>query len=317
LRPIARHEHFKWRAILPARRMGLAASSRKAEASIMTALEPEIDIAHLRQWIGREERSLHHISEDLVRKFNATLNVDAPEPKAGMEAPGLFHYCMASPIVATAELAADGHPHKGGLLPPVSLPRRMWAGSDVTFHGQLKVGDVVHRVTRIADVAAKQGKTGALVFVTVEHVLDVRGVMAIVEKQDIVYRGADTGQAGQQAAAMASAHRQAVAPDPALLFRYSALTFNAHRIHYDRSYATDVEGYPALVVHGPLQATLLFNHAVALWGSRPTRFAFRSRAPLFDSEPFFLDAERTGSHMKLWTSRAGGPIAMFAEAEWP
>lgn len=283
----------------------------------MIAPDAEQDVAHLRQWIGREERSLHPISEDLARKFNATLNVDAPEPRAGMEAPGLIHYCMASPIVATAALGPDGHPQRGGLLPPVSLPRRMWAGSDITFHGQLKVGDVVHRVSRVADVAGKQGKTGPLIFVTVEHTFDVRGVMVIVERQDIVYRGADTGQAEAKAVATSSAHRQTVTPDPAFLFRYSALTFNAHRIHYDRPYATEVEGYPALVVHGPLQATLLFNHAAALWGSRPLRFAFRSRSPLFDSEPFFIDAERAGSHMKLWTSCAGGPVAMFAEAEWP
>jgi len=193
----------------------------------------------------------------------------------------------------------------------------MWAGSHVVFHRGLHIGDIVRRVSRIADVTLKQGHTGILCFVTVEHVIEVDGRAVLAEIQDIVYRAFDGGQQKKPAepAKAGSWQQRVVTPSP-FLFRYSALTFNGHRIHYDRRYAVEVEHYPGLVVHGPLQATLLVNYAEELRGGPPSSFRFRSLSPLFDNDTVVLHAEEEGKKLKLWTAREGGPVAMTAEADW-
>lgn len=276
----------------------------------------EIDLALLREWIGKEDVATDTVTEDLVRKFHATPDLPGQAPILGEAAPALVHYCLAPPVVPTSALGVDGHPRRGGFLPPVPLPRRMWAGSRLSFLRPIKVCDVVRRVSRISDVVVKQGQTGALAFVTVDHILDVAGEVAIRETQDIVYRGLASAPAPSQPAAEASPNTRTVDPSPPLLFRYSALTFNGHRIHYDRAYAMNEEEYPGLVVHGPMQATLLLHHAIAIRRATPTAFSFRSQAPLFDTEPMRLDAVEEGNRMTLWTSRPDGPIAMRAEANW-
>ena len=275
-----------------------------------------LDIDHLRSWIGREEVAEDIVTADLVRKFKATLDLPGGPPQAGEAAPRLLHFCLAQPAAPTAALGPDGHPQRGGFLPPVPLPRRMWAGGSVTFQGDLRVGDAVRRVSRIADVVAKEGRTGLLCFVTVDHAIESKGRPLLQERQDIVYRGLDGGAAKAPAAAEPGRHRRRVDASAPLLFRYSALTFNGHRIHYDRRYVTEVEGYPGLIVHGPLQATLLLHFAAEIHGTPPARFAFRSLSPLFDGDAVILHAKENGDGLVLWTARENGPVAMTAEAGW-
>ncbi len=281
----------------------------------------KLDVAHLRSWIGREEAASDTISIDLVRKFDATLDRPASLPFDGEAAPLLIHYCLAQPAAPTGLLGEDGHPQRGGFLPLVPLPRRMWAGSSLVFYGDLKVGDNVRRASRISDVSVKEGRSGVLCFVTVEHRVDVAGTLKLEETQNIVYREAASPQDAIKSAtsgpiAAIGEHRRPIAVSAPLLFRYSALTFNGHRIHYDRPYATGVEHYPGLVFHGPLQATLLLNYATELKGRTPSRFIFRSLSPLFDDDDVSLHATLEDDRMRLWTARDNGPIGMSAEAIW-
>ncbi|AWI58370.1 FAS1-like dehydratase domain-containing protein [Sinorhizobium fredii] len=280
-----------------------------------------IDVDHLRSWIGREEAASDVISVDLVRKFNATLDLSPAMPVIGEVAPLMVNYCLAQPAAPTSAVGRDGHPQRGGFLPPVPLARRMWAGSSLTFHGDLHVGDEVRRVSRIADIAVKEGRSGMLCFVTVEHKLHVAGKPVIEEKQNIVYRedakASDaTKPTAAAAAAPGGAHSRPMQLSTPLLFRYSALTFNGHRIHYDRRYAVEVEHYPGLVVHGPLQATLLLYYARELKGTAPRQFTFRGLSPLFDDDRIHLHATEEEGRMKLWTARENGPVGISAEAVW-
>lgn len=276
----------------------------------------ELEIEHLRGWIGREEVSDDVLSEDLAKKYHATLEMPGDPPGLGEVAPRLIHFCLAQPAVRTSALGPDGHPRRGGFLPPVALPRRMWAGGRLTFLGDLRVGDPIQRRSRIVDVALKQGRTGPLCFVAVEHQIWVDEQIKLTEIQDIVYRGLDASRGNAPLAAERGEHERSVEGSAPVLFRYSALTFNGHRIHYDRRYVTEVEGYPGLVVHGPLQATWLFNYASELKGAPPSRFVFRGLSPLFDGEAVLLNARADGEGLKLWTAREGGPVAMAAEAGW-
>ena len=269
----------------------------------------ELDLDHFKTWIGREESTADVLSDGLVQKFRATLGL----PGEGV--PRLIHFCLALPAVTPDQVGADGHPKRGGFLPPVPLPRRMWAGGAVTFHGDLTVGDRVTRTSRIVDVNIKHGRTGTLCFVDVDHHIAANGRLAVEERHNIVYRGADVA-AKAGAPAERGDKTRTINPDPVLLFRYSALTFNGHRIHYDHPYTTKEEGYPDLVVHGPLQATLLLHFAAELAGAPPNRFSFRGQSPLFANTPFLLHARRENDAMMLWTAREGGPFAMTARARW-
>jgi 3-methylfumaryl-CoA hydratase len=275
-------------------------------------LSAKVDIAHLRTWIGREERIADEVSIDLARKLHATLGLAGAPPGAGDAAPQLIHFCLGQPAAPASALGPDGHPARGGFLPPAPLPRRMWAGGRVVLHGDLKVGDVATRVSRIADVTLKEGGTGPLCFVTVEHLVLVEGGRVLEERQDIVYRGATTAPVKPADPAPQGAHRATLDTSPT----YSALTFNGHRIHYDRRYAIEKEGYPGLVVHGPLQATQLLHFAARLKGRPPHEFSFRSQSPLFDDDRCMLHARDGDGAMKLWTAREDGPVAMMAEATW-
>ncbi len=276
------------------------------------ALEP------LRAWIGRTETDSEILTPRLLRQFDATLDRDRPAPRPGDPAPLGLHWCLARPCVPTALLGADGHPPPGGFLPPVPLARRMWAGGRLAVSDRLRVGDTVERRSHIADVRIRQGQSGTLCFVTVAHsFLTPRGI-ALQEQQDIVYRGPSRadGAARARAAPPSASVRQPMRADPVLLFRYSALTGNAHRIHYDRPYARDVESYPDLVVHGPLQATWLIGFAETVHGAPPAGFSFRGLQPLFDTSPFSLCAHPTASGLSLWVETQDGRVTMEAEAVW-
>ena len=285
----------------------------------------DLDIDHLRQWIGREEQAGEAVTSALVQRFNATFDREG-DVSQGAPAPLMLHWCLAQPAAPTAQLGPDGHPARGGFLPPVPLPRRMWAGGALEFKGDIRVGETMTRRSVIRDVTVKEGRTGVLCFVTVDHEVTSGGRPVLDERQDIVYRAAEPAKpaaAAQQeagakkpAAAPEGAHRRLVVPSPPLLFRYSALTFNGHRIHYDAPYVREVESYPGLIVHGPIQATLLAHHAEAIRGSRPSGFGFRSLSPLFDTADFAIDAAEDGDGLKLWTARVGGPVAMEAQARW-
>ncbi len=292
----------------------------------------------LRSWIGRSETRHDQIGAQPLLALAATLDLPGSAMPPGTSLPPLWHWLFFLPLQRQSELGPDGHAARGGFLPPVPLPRRMWAGSELEFHSALRVGDVVKRVSTIDDVNVKQGRSGPLVFVKVRHELHQESSNAgidrpaIVEFHDIVYRDVrgteDIEPSPQPAPASADWQREIVADDT-LLFRYSALTFNGHRIHYDWRYATQVEGYPGLVVHGPLIATLLLD---LLRREMPDAevegFRFKALRPTFDGQPFKVcgalepsvgaaggaAVERAGRSVRLWAQDAHGALAMDAVA---
>ena len=275
---------------------------------------------HLETWIGRQEVRRDICDANRFVRLAATLDHEAPPWHAGL-LPPLGHWLYFLDAAPMPRLGADGHAARGGFLPPVPLPRRMWAASRLEFVEPLRVGDTVTRRSQITDVQLKEGQSGTLVFVKLLHeIFAPSGDVALREAQDLVYRGdaAPDAPAGVPKPAPPGAEwRRALTADPVLLFRYSALTFNGHRIHYDRPYATGVEGYPGLVVHGPLIATLLVDHLrrhlpqVSL-----RRFEFRALRPLFDGAPFELCGRRStdGGSVHLWARDAGGALCMDAIA---
>jgi 3-methylfumaryl-CoA hydratase len=282
--------------------------------------QPDLD--HLRQWIGRTTEASDTVTAQLVRGLRATLFMEIGAPKPGDAAPFTTHWCLAQPAYPMSELGPDGHPTRGGFLPPVPLPRRMWAGGELEFFDALRVGDQATRISRIADVTMKTGSTGVLCFVSVDHLITTSRGTAIRERQDIVYRDVPTGAQAPAAAKPAAAppsaqHRESHMADSVLLFRYSALTFNGHRIHYDRDYVTKVEGYPGLIFHGPMQAALLVEFAARLHGGMvPKKFSYRGVQPLFDGSEFGVNANETGTGMELWTANSAGQPTMKATATW-
>lgn len=278
----------------------------------------QVDIDRLQEWIGRSDVSSEVLSSNLVSRFNAMLGQDGSAAE-GDSAPLLIHFCLSPPHGRGVSLGEDGHPTRGGFLPPVPLPRRMWAGGALDFHHPLRIGQYVERRSTIKDVQLKSGRSGDLVLVTVEHQIMADGTRAITERQDIVYRDAPEAEAkpAEPVAAPAGEAQRTIPLPPTLLFRYSALTYNGHRIHYDLPYARDVEGYPGLVLHGPLQATYLAQLAANQSGASLKSFSFRSLSPLFDTVPLVLHAAPAeNGTMRLWTSRPNGPIAMEAYATW-
>ncbi len=280
---------------------------------------PDLDLTLLRQWLDKTETRHDQISPALAAALAATL--DGPrQPLAGDALPPLWHWIHFWSVCRQSEVGADGHPQRGGFLPPVPLPRRMWAGGRLRFAAPLPIGAAAEKVSRIASVDVKQGRTGALAFVTVQHTVRHEGQLCLTEEHDIVYR--DLPQPGAPVVVPKSAPTDArwwrrVEPDPVLLFRYSALTFNGHRIHYDRSYVTGVEGYPGLIVHGPLIATLLADLVAREMPQAVMReFNFRSVGTLFDTEPFTLCGKPAadGKSVALWAQNERGELAMQAEA---
>jgi 3-methylfumaryl-CoA hydratase len=282
----------------------------------------QLDVDRLRQWIGRSEQKSDVVTAHLVRGLRATLFMEIGDPKPGDAAPFTAHWCLAQPVYPMSQLGPDGHPTRGGFLPPVPLPRRMWAGGELEFVDPLRVGNEMTRSSRISDVTMKTGSTGALCFVSVQHEINSSGGTAIRERQDIVYR--DVAPAGQNTATAKPAapppvakHRESHMADEVLLFRYSALTFNGHRIHYDRDYVTKVEGYPDLIFHGPMQAAFLVEFAAKLHGgSAPKKFAYRGVQPLFAPGEFSVNANETAGGLELWTANSAGVPTMKGTATW-
>lgn len=275
-----------------------------------------------RAWIGRTQEVEDTIDLGRARALQATLDDPAPPLEAGDPLPPLWHWLYFWSPAPGAALGPDGHPARGGFLPPIDLPRRMWAGSRVAFHRALPIGARASRRSTIADVRFKEGRSGALAFVTVRHEVASAEGACLSDEHDIVYRAArrpgEAPSPGEPAPAAAPWGRE-VRPDPVLLFRYSALTFNGHRIHYDRPYATEVEGYPGLVVHGPLLATLMVEQARRERPrARVTSFAFRALRPICDTAPFTVAGRpsRDGAGAELWVADPEGWLAMQGRAEF-
>ena len=280
-------------------------------------LDAAIERCH--DWVGREEAREDVVTAAPLAALSALLDRDDPPPRPGDAAFPLAHWLYFLPRYRQSAAGPDGHASRGEFLPPVPLPRRMWAGSRLEFHRPLVVGSEVRRRSSIASVAPKEGRSGALVFVTVRHEVSDAGGLVLSDEHDIVYRGEGNATGAALPAPGGEKWRREVHPDPLLLFRYSAVTFNGHRIHYDRPYATQVEGYPGLVVHGPLIATLLMDLLLRERRHEVLRtYSFRAVRPLFDTASFSVcgTPDASGRAARLWTRDAEGFVTMEATATW-
>jgi len=311
-----------------------------------------INLDFLQSWTGHRETAVDRIDPYRVRQMAATFDLDGACFREGDALPPLWHWLFATPVAALGEAGHDGHTARGGFLPPVPLPRRMWAGSRVRWEAQLPIGQTLERHSRVLGVKPREGKTGPLVFVSVEHQWHCAGRLALLEEQDIVYRDLPETAAPDPALPRAAkvwtsnledaAHPGSnpggadalectVCPNEVLLFRYSALTFNSHRIHYDRRHCLEAEKYPGLVVHGPLLATMMVTLAWYHAKRRfPARLAFRAMAPVFDGESIRVRASLAehpdpGSALGAFASdlyancsvvRSDGSVAMTAQLAW-
>ncbi|HZZ02319.1 FAS1-like dehydratase domain-containing protein [Paraburkholderia sp.] len=271
----------------------------------------------LADWISKQD-----VTRDVATAFPlSALAATLDRTEAGDCVPPLWHWLYFLSAAPQADVDSDGHPKRGGFLPPVPLPRRMWAGGRLTFHAPLRVGEQMTRTSTILRVEDKIGRSGRLVFVTVRHAVEAGGQLKIEEEQDIVYRDAPHADAvapPPERAPLDEVWRRVVDTGPVMLFRYSALTFNGHRIHYDRPYATGVEGYPDLVVHGPLVATLLIDLvARELPEATIRRFTFKAVRPAFATRPLTLCGRPSndGNTVELWAMDHEGYLTMRASAE--
>ncbi|MEZ5730150.1 MAG: MaoC family dehydratase N-terminal domain-containing protein [Burkholderiaceae bacterium] len=329
--------------------------------STNTPSDPEIDIEHLRGWIGREQQDTDHIDARHAGLVAATLGVEPERARTGQALPPLWHWTWFLEAAAPAGLGPDGHPARGGFLPPVPLPNRMWAGGDVEFLAPVPIGAEITKTSRIESVEHKRGRSGDLVFVTVRHLLHQGEHLLVREAQNIVYKpanpppaegaaaSASPADAGRPAASgqtatspsggpapapgtaaylpsgqlpeppVPGAHEARFVPTSTMLFRYSALTFNGHRIHYDQDYCREIEGYPNLVIHGPLNATMLAAHAERASGRRLARFTYRGVAPAILGTAIRLRATPGAQANQPWSVdalRDDGEACMRAQAQF-
>jgi 3-methylfumaryl-CoA hydratase len=273
------------------------------------------------EWIGKAQSASSILTIAPMEGLAAILDRDSTAFSIGDALPPLWHWLYFLETSKQSELAEDGHPHRGDFLPPIDLPRRMWAGSRLNFIRPLLAGETIKRSSTIQSIKLKQGRSGSLGFVCVAHELSDSSGALLIEEHDIVYRDMPTGIVSAPSPLKADDNHdfaRTVTPNPVLLFRYSALTFNGHRIHYDRAYAKDVESYPGLVVHGPLLATFLLelfadNHPDATLSG----FSFKAIKPVFDNDSFQVcgnKPDNTGN-AKLWIADNAGNLCMEAQVE--
>jgi 3-methylfumaryl-CoA hydratase len=283
----------------------------------MPADSTDRDVEHLRTWIGRTEVRSDLLTARLAEAFDATLDEAPRAYAAGNEAPLGIHWCIGNPAVRASGLGRDGHPKRQGFMPPVPLPRRMWAAGELTFLSPLVVGAETARVSTIVSLDLKEGRTGPLWFLGIDHEYRQDGVPCVREGQTIVYRedpkpGENRPEPGPGGQAERADAVRTIVPDSTMLFRYSALTFNGHRIHYDKDYVRDIEGYPDLVVHGPLVATLLLRAAAA---ARPglRTLSFRALSPSFVDRPLSVSLASAEGGLAA-TATSEGRRIMAAQA---
>jgi len=272
-------------------------------------------------WVGRERTESDVITARLAESFDATFDRPSRHYKVGDLAPLGIHWLLCPPRVPQRALGPDGHPSRGGFLPPIELPRRMWASGRINFLEPFRVGEEINLASRIISVIPKQGTTGALVFVDVDHTFFTTTGVRLREHQTIVFRGPPRGEDTSThinnqppPSIQRWSRRRTINPDAALLFRYSALTFNGHRIHYDQDYVRNVEGYPNLVVHAPLTATLLLQMFEDRFGTGAVTFSFRAVRPLFCCKPIELYGNEDGNRFVLEARDEEHCVAMSAQA---
>ncbi|MEM7525807.1 MAG: MaoC family dehydratase N-terminal domain-containing protein [Pseudomonadota bacterium] len=262
--------------------------------------------------IGRKAVFRDRIDPWRAAALHAALDADGAPPAAGDALPAFQHWIYFLEARPARDLGRDGHPAKGGFIPDLSLPRRMWAGGRLSFHRPLLIGEEAEKTTTIEAIESKAGRTGPLAFVTLRHEIAGAAGLSVTERQDVVYRTDPAPGAPKPAPVQAPVDedaRRAFSLGPTALFRYSALTFNGHRIHYDRDYASDVEGYPGLVVHGPLIAQLMLALGEETFGPAAT-FDFRARSPVFDFETFEVCSKAAAGGAALWARGPDGRLAM-------
>jgi 3-methylfumaryl-CoA hydratase len=266
-------------------------------------------------WIGRTQTVEDFLAPWPAKALIATLDERDPEPRMGDALPPLWHWLYFLEAAPASKIGPDGHGERGDFLPPIELPRRMWAGSRFRFDGEpLRLGDTARRVSTIKSIEPKTGSSGSMVFVTVQHTLSGPKGVSLLEEHDIVYREAarpgETAREPKPAPTDPNTARTIV-PDPVLLFRFSALTFNGHRIHYDQPYVTGVEGYPGLIVHGPLMGLLQIELARrSAAGRTPHSFEFRALSPVFAGAPMTIAARREADgSLATWIANAKGGLA--------
>jgi len=279
---------------------------------------PAVDLDYLRTWIGRDTISEDTLSVRHARLMAATLGLPQEDVVAGAPLPPLWHWLYFLQGLSPSELGRDGHPARGGFLPPVPLANRMWAGGQLTFHAPLALGTTVRKRSAVRSVEHKRGRSGDLIFVTVRHEMLGGDQVAITEDHDIVYKPpTPPGSARQLPATMpAPVHTESFEATSTMLFRYSALTFNGHRIHYDVDYCREVEGYDNLVVHAPLQATLLAGLAARLDARPLKRFRYRAVQPNLLGTPLTVNAAPGGEGFVVWTALPDGGVSVQAEADY-
>lgn len=273
-----------------------------------------MDKLNTQNWVGRETMRFGGLNVIQAAQIHAVIGEGAA-PMDGEPLPELWHWCAFPDPSPNDMLGRDGHPRGGSLLPPVPLERRMWAGGALTFHRRLRVGEALEMRSRVKSVTEKMGKSGPMVFVTLDHEIYGDRGLAIEERQDIVYLEIPDSFAPPKKQPVPAPAVESLDTPETLLFRYSAVTFNAHRIHYDRTYTQEVEHYPDLVVHGPLQASLLMRAATRTKGRAPLFFDFRGVHPMFSGAPCDIAMQDGDDALQLWTGQ-GGHQCMQARAVW-
>ena len=274
-----------------------------------------IDLEYLREWVGKARSDRDVLSSRHARLMAATIGMPQSDIVEGAALPPLWHWLYFLSGEPSTALGGDGHPARGGFLPPVTLPNRMWAGGQLEFHASVPFDAPVEKRSTVVSVDHKEGRSGELVFVKVEHQLLHNETKVLTEYHDIVYKGASrTGTASTSAEMPIAQHSRRIMPDSTMLFRYSALTFNGHRIHYDADYCRDIEGYPNLVIHGPLNATLLAGFAQEVSGHPLKQFRYRGLKPAILGNELSINAAQDGDQLVLWVALPDGSVSMRAEA---
>ena len=283
-------------------------------------MSTKVDIDHLRKWIGKIDNVTDYVTPIVEQRYRATLNMDIGNPKDGDPVTSGLHWMLGWNLVKNDELGVDSHPALGEFLPPVPLPRRMWAGSEIKVLNPIRVGDKVVKQSTVADIQVKEGRTGLLCFVTAEYNFLVNDEVTINEKHNIVYR--DISKSGGGSGYSKEIPERAdlsekIFMHPTILFRYSAIGFVGHRIHYDHPYTVNEENYPGLIVHGPLQATYLLRAAEKLMGKQVKSFTHKVMAPVFANSEYMVGVDKMDDgSVSCWGATKEFGVTMRAEAKF-
>ncbi len=283
-------------------------------------MSTKVDIDHLRKWIGKIDNVTDYVTPIVEQRYRATLNMDIGNPKDGEPVTSGLHWMLGWNLVKNDELGVDSHPALGEFLPPVPLPRRMWAGSEIKVLKPIRVGDKVVKQSTVADIQVKEGRTGLLCFVTAEYNYLVNDEVTINEKHNIVYR--DISKSGGGSGYSKEIPEKAdlsekIFMHPTILFRYSAIGFVGHRIHYDHPYTVNEENYPGLIVHGPLQATYLLRAAEKLMGKQVKSFTHKVMAPVFANSEYMVGVDKMDDgSVSCWGATKEFGVTMRAEAKF-